>query len=112
MTQTYTKHGFHEGMRVGRLTLLTYHRGGRHQRSTDRAWFTCRCDCGRSVNMDVQQLTRAKYLMCRDCHSDVIRAARHDVAAPQDWGNVMDEHADWIRRMRNHSPRNNEEVPA
>lgn len=111
MKTTYTKSGFHEGMRVGRLTLLTYHRGGKqHHRSTDRAWFTCRCDCGRSVDFDVQQLSTAKYLMCRDCRSNAIRAARHDMAAPQDWGAVMDEQAGWIRTMRNHSPRDDKET--
>lgn len=113
MKQTYTKHCFHEGMHIGRLTLLTYHRGGsQHHRSTERGWFSCRCDCGRSVDMDVQQLTRAKYLMCRDCRSNAISAAWHDRDAPQDCGAVIDEQSDWIRRMRNHSPRNHKEVPA
>ncbi|MEF2736300.1 MAG: hypothetical protein U0N15_03625 [Bifidobacterium choerinum] len=57
MKQTYTKHGFHEGMHIGRLTLLTYHRGGsQHHRSTERGWFSCRCDCGRPALDAVKQL--------------------------------------------------------
>lgn len=100
----YAKHDLHVGMRIGRLTLLEYHRGGsayRSQRLETRAWYTCRCDCGRTVGFDTLQLRRAKYVMCRDCRAAVMRAARHDAQATGvDWSSAVESEYDWIQRQR------------